>query len=313
MDRGLTAVGPRRVVIALSLLICTRDRAESLARTLRSVTEAAAGASDLGIEVVIVDNGSIDDTAARIAAWRHDQRVAVVVVPEPRAGLARARNAGLAACRGRVVAMTDDDCVLHPGYFAAVAARFADVDGPVIVGGRILPGDAADLPVTIKLEDHPMTAAPGSFPGGFVMGANMAFTRAVIATIGDFDARFGGGARFVAAEDTDFLFRALGRGIPVAYDPGFVVDHHHGRRCPTEVVALLAGYGFGDGALYAKHLLSDRRVLAAIGQDLRDIVSDLRRDVRPFPYIRRFHLFRFRHKLRGFLAYLRFARVAAQN
>lgn len=286
-----------------SLLICTRDRGASLDRMLASVTRAAAAATDVALEVVIVDNGSTDDTPARLARWKADQPFAVRLLSEPRAGLARARNRGLATVHGRIVAMTDDDCVLHGDYLTALIAAFAAAGTPAIIGGRILPGDAADLPVTIKLEDHPMRLDRNAFPGGFVMGANLAFTRDVAAIVGRFDERFGAGAAFVSAEDTDFLFRAQARDIAIAYDPHFVVDHHHGRRTPEAAIALLAGYGHGDGALYAKHLL-DRRTWRIALRDLRNCRSEHDAD-QPFAFIPRFHRFRLRHVLRGALAYLR--------
>ena len=303
-------------MIDVSLLLCTRDRGASLSRTLESITRGVAAASYVAIEVVIVDNGSRDDTRDRLAAWQRVQDCPVVLLHEPQPGLSRARNAGLARARGRIVAMTDDDCVLRPDYFAALVAAFVGVAAPAIIGGRILLGDPADLPVTVKLEDHPMEAVRDGFPGGFVMGANLAFTRDVIDLTGAFDTRFGAGARFVAAEDTDLLFRALGRGIRVAYDPYFVVEHHHGRRHPDQVVALLAGYGFGDGALYAKYMLSDRRILGVIREDVRAVLAERRAGERPFPYIRRFHRFRLWHMLRGFVAYLRVAvwhRISART
>jgi len=295
----------------VSLLLCTRDRCDRLAPTLISITRAVAVVPDVAVEVVIVDNGSTDATPARLAAWAAEQRFPVILLTEPQPGLSRARNRALAAVRSRLVAMTDDDCVLHPDYLPALIACFAELDGPVIVGGRILPGDPADLPVTVKLEDHPMLAAPAAFPGGFVMGANLAFTADVIARVGTFDERFGAGARFVAAEDTDFLFRAQGCGIPVRYDPRFVVDHHHGRREEAAVARLLAGYSFGDGALYAKHAC-DPRICTAIGQDLRDLWRDVTDPVPPCGGIRHFYLFRLRHKLAGFMAYRRHAGVARQ-
>ena len=289
------------MTIDVTLLLCTRDRAASLGNTLASISDAARRVR-AAIEVIVVDNGSSDDTPARLAAWASAQSFAVRILHEPQAGLARARNRGLAQASGAIIAMTDDDCVLHAGYFGALAAAFALYPAPAIIGGRILPGDPADLPVTIKLEDHPMLLDADAFPGGFVMGANLAFTRDVLALVGAFDDRFGAGARFVAAEDTDFLFRARAHGIPVAYDPCFVVDHHHGRRREDAVVALLAGYGYGDGALYAKHI-GDRRIVRAIGQDLHDVWTGWRSGARPFPFIRSFHLFRLRWKVRGLLAY----------
>lgn len=288
-------------MIDISLLICTRNRRTSLSATLDSIAAAAGGRR---LEVILVDNGSTDDSAALVRAWAADQPFTVRLLAEPRPGLSRARNVALAAARGRIIAMTDDDCVLHPDYFAQLARAFAEQPAPVIIGGRILLGDPADLPVTIKLEDHPMIAPASGFPGGFVMGANLALTADVRDRVGLFDERFGAGAPFRAAEDTDYLFRALGHGIPVRYDPRFVVDHHHGRRRAEEVVALLAGYGYGDGALYAKHLLTDRRIAGAIWRDLANLRD---RIVGPVPAIRHFHAFRLRHVLAGLAGYGRAA------
>ncbi|VVS99040.1 Glycosyl transferase [Sphingomonas aurantiaca] len=289
--------------IDVSLLICTRNRANSLASTLESVERAAAYAGHLAVEVVLVDNGSLDDTPRRLAQWQAVQAFPVHLVQEPHPGLARARNTGLTRCTGRIVAMTDDDCVLHENYFSALCAAFERVSGPAIIGGRILLGNPADLPVTIKLEDHPMVAPSKGFPGGFVMGANLAFTADVRRLTGCFDERFGAGAPFVAAEDTDFLFRAAGLGVAVLYDPLMVVDHHHGRREVDDETRLLAGYSFGDGALYAKYLFSDRRALRAIVDDILAVRFDLTRPVTTHAGIRRFYWFRLRHKARGFACF----------
>ncbi len=294
-------------MIDISLLICTRNRSRSLAATLASVDAAARHPGSGTIELILVDNGSTDATAAVVRHWAIDRPFTVRLLSEPQPGLARARNRALRAARGRIVAMTDDDCMLHPDYFAHMAQAFADQLAPVIIGGRILRGDPADLMLTVKLEDHPMIAEPGSFPGGFVMGANLAFTAEVGRVVGPFDERFGAGAPFRAAEDTDFLLRAQAMGISIRYDPRFVVDHHHGRRREDEAIALLAGYGFGDGALYAKHVLTDRRVRRWMVQDVRNLGERL---AGPVPTIRHFHAFRLRHVLAGLAAY---ARVAVRN
>jgi len=291
-------------MIDISLLICTRNRCRSLAATLASVDAAARHPGSGAVELILVDNGSTDATAAVIRHWAIDRPFPVRLLSEPLPGLARARNRALRAARGRIVAMTDDDCVLHPDYFAQAARAFAGQPAPVIIGGRILRGDPADLLLTVKLEDHPMIAEPGSFPGGFVMGANLAFTSDVGRMVGPFDERFGAGAPFRAAEDTDFLLRAQALDLSIRYDPGFVVDHHHGRRREDEAVALLAGYGFGDGALYAKHVMTDSRVRRWLAADVRNLRE---RFAGPVPTIRHFHAFRLRHVLAGLAAYGRTA------
>ena len=122
---------------AISLLVCTRNRADALPRLLASITHAAAQEGAPAIEVVIVDNGSTDATADRLAAWQVQQSFPVRLLHSDRPGLARARNAGLAAVRGAIIAMTDDDCRLHADYFIALARCFAALDGSAIVGGRM--------------------------------------------------------------------------------------------------------------------------------------------------------------------------------
>jgi glycosyltransferase involved in cell wall biosynthesis len=289
--------------VAISLVVCTRNRARALRGLLTSIERAAASRQAPPIEVVIVDNGSSDTTPSLLADWCAAQAFPTLMLREERPGLARARNRGLAAVRGAVIAMTDDDCVLHDDYFEALCHAFAEAEAPVIIGGRILPGDPKDLPVTIKIENHPMVADPLAFPGGFVMGANLAFTHCVLNRVGNFDERFGAGAPFVAAEDTDFLFRALGRGITLRYDPRFAVDHHHGRKTTAEVTRLLAGYSYGDGALYAKHLLTDRRILAALVTDVGYLAQDFYVSSDPHRYIRHFYCFRLTYKIKGMRAF----------
>ncbi|MGP7795133.1 glycosyltransferase family 2 protein [Sphingomonas sp. CLY1604] len=299
--------------IEISLLVCTRNRAAALPALLASITRALDHSARRTIEVVIVDNGSTDATAGLLRTWRDAQRCSVRLLGEERPGLARARNRGLGAVRGAIVAMTDDDCVLHAAYFEGLARCFAEVGSPAIVGGRILPGDARDLAVTLKLEDHPMVAPPGAFPGGFVMGANLAMTADVLSRVGGFDERFGAGAPFIAAEDTDFLFRALGLGIPLRYDPRFVVDHHHGRRDIADETRLLAGYSFGDGALYAKYLFRDRRVLAFLCRDLAALWFDVTRPITTHRGISHFRAFCLRHRFRGMVAFALRSTATAQR
>ncbi|MDR6115380.1 glycosyltransferase family A protein [Sphingomonas sp. SORGH_AS_0789] len=75
-------------MIDVSLLICTRNRRDSLSATLASIARAAGSTR---LEVIVVDNGSTDDSAAMVRHWAAEQAFAVRLLVEPRAGLARAR------------------------------------------------------------------------------------------------------------------------------------------------------------------------------------------------------------------------------
>ncbi len=259
------------LMVDVSVVICTRNRAGALHASLESVA-AAARACGIEAELVIVDNASSDDTAAVVTAWAETAPLRVTLVREARQGLAAARNAGIRAAHGAVLAFTDDDCRLAPDYLYTLRDLFAGDSGLVLRGGRVDLGDSADLPFTIKTDPTPARYGGERHPGGFIHGCNMAATRAAFDRIGPFDERFGAGAPCEAGEDTDYLYRAYLAGIPVEYAPSLVVAHHHGRRSQAEVAALNGIYARGNGALYLKH--------ARHWHLLRNFVWDLKGSVR---------------------------------
>lgn len=244
--------------VDISLIISSRNRAYGLTNCLDAVSIAARQASYLRLELVFVDNGSTDSTSDLVREWAKTAQISTNLVYEGTAGLAVARNAGMRAARGRILAFTDDDCEIFADYFSLLASLFAADKQPIMRGGRIELGDARDLPVTIKTELEPAVLTSDLHAGGFIHGANMAFPRTLIETVGLFDTRFGAGSPFRSGEDTDYVHRAFNAGIRVEYLPDFAVKHFHGRRELGDVKKLQSGYAFGNGALYAKYLF-DRR------------------------------------------------------
>lgn len=230
-------------------------------------------------ELVVVDNGSMDETPALLAGWAARQEVKVVLANEPAKGLSRARNKGLYVSDGEVIIMTDDDCVMQADYIQQ-AARFHK--HPYLIGGKVLLGDEMDLPISIRLGDEPAQYDGRRKPSGFVIGANLTFHRWVAEAIGGFDEDFGAGSKYPAGEDSDFLFRAWLKGFIVRYEPQLVVRHFHGRRDQAEATRLTAGYSRADGALFRKHLhtLMPLRYLAQYAKatrwrDLRLVVAGM--------------------------------------
>lgn len=244
--------------VDISLIISSRNRAYGLKNCLDAVSVAASHAAYLRLELVFVDNGSTDETSEIVSTWALTAPIQTNLIFEGRPGLAVARNTGMTAARGRVLAFTDDDCEVFPDYFATLAALFASDTEMVMRGGRIELGDARDLPVTIKPELEPAVLTSDLHAGGFIHGANMAFPHGLIDKVGLFDTRFGAGATFRSGEDTDYVHRTFNAGVRVEYLPEFAVKHFHGRREIADVKKLQSGYAFGNGALYAKYLF-DRR------------------------------------------------------
>lgn len=259
---------------AVSMVLCTRNRAPLLPKAVGSILEASRRAHGRVVELIVVDNGSSDGTASVVQGMAEDASIPMVVLSEPRAGLCRAKNAGVRAARGDIIVFTDDDCVLSPDYFEQVIRNFEADRGPVVRGGRVELGNAADLPFTIKTDTCPQIYDGNRHPAGFLHGCNMAVSRAVFQSVGLFDEEFGPGAAFRAAEDTEFVYRAFKKGIPVLYVPDIVVYHHHGRRAHAEISELYNLYQFGNGALHAKYGLGDRLLLRNLYWNLRGCVKE---------------------------------------
>jgi FkbM family methyltransferase len=256
---------------AFSVIICTRNRADRLTKTLDSVAVATGRVPHFLVEVVVVDNGSTDHTSAVIDRWAQARPFPVRQVIETRPGLAAARNAGCRAATGAIVVFTDDDCTLNPDYLDVLSRYFAKDSEPVIRGGRVELGDPDDLPFSILLRDERKQLGKAAHPGGFIIGANMVIPRPVIEKIGLFDERFGAGAVFKAGEETDLIYRAVSAGVPVEYVPDLRVQHFHGRKDRTGLAQLSYGYCVGHGAMYAKHL-GDRKLLRHLYWEIKTFV-----------------------------------------
>src|SRR5690606_16449022 len=106
-----------------SVVVCTRDRAASLAVTLESIAGLRIPALVVA-ELVVVDNGSTDGTPAVVEAFRRRSPLPLRYVRELRPGIAPARNAGMAAARGRIVVFTDDDVTVEPDWLAEMLEAF---------------------------------------------------------------------------------------------------------------------------------------------------------------------------------------------
>jgi glycosyltransferase involved in cell wall biosynthesis len=212
-----------------TVVVCTRDRPSFLARNLGCLAEQTVR-PDLW-EVVVVDNGS----AASAEATVRGARLAAAYVREPEPGLSRARNAGLAAAQGEIVAFLDDDAFAAPGWLAAIRGAFAAVEPrPACVAGKVtplweterppwLPDDLADPLGRHYSEAVGPVVLP---PGRFAIGANMAFSRVALDEVGGFDPAYGyRGARLVPLEESIVQQTLDERGYTRLYEPRAEAAH----------------------------------------------------------------------------------------
>jgi glycosyltransferase involved in cell wall biosynthesis len=131
-----------RAQTVVSVIIPTHDRAPVITRAIDSVL-AQEG---IDLEVIVVDDGSSDDTAQVIASrYSGDERI--VYVPQEQTGVAGARNAGMARARGELVAFLDSDDVWRPGKLALQLACLAHVPQAGMIWSEMTALDAAGEPV----------------------------------------------------------------------------------------------------------------------------------------------------------------------
>ena len=212
----------------ISVIIPTRNRALSLMALLESLAlaESPVGAA---IEIIVVDNGSTDDTAVMLQKRislenRHPLRL----LSQPMPGKSNALNLALANCDGDLLVVFDDDVTVEPRCLVQLFDAYRDREFAAMQG-RILPGKdpdgrSADLgrlrEYNIPLIDYgdEIHEIRG------LTGTNMSFKREILNAVGYFDARLGPGAAGFS-EDTEFSLRIRKAGFKIGYTPHAVVYH----------------------------------------------------------------------------------------
>ena len=209
------------------------------------------------LEIIVVDQ-SPDSRTRDIVQGRPAGPAPITYLHSDRAGLSLARNIGVRASRGSLVAFTDDDALAEPGWLEALAAAFASTNPRAgLVGGRILPLWEKPKPRWYPASYEYLLPSfdPGGglapFPKGCLPpGVNLAADRGVIDRIGGFDEEIGQRSGWRATgDDSLFAWRAIEMGIPIYYQPAAIVHHripasrasrrHLIDRCYLEGIALL--------------------------------------------------------------------------
>ncbi len=178
---------------SISVVIATYNRASLLGATLDRLSRQAYEPGD---EVIVVDNGSTDATPQVIALAAQRFPVRLLAMHEARNGKGPALNAGIAAARGSILALTDDDVLVANDWIATIHEIFAD-PSIALVGGRVDPHWERPAPTWLRLErDGQFTVmasplglqnyGPSAQPLGerTAIGANMAVRRAVCEHVG---------------------------------------------------------------------------------------------------------------------------------
>jgi O-antigen biosynthesis protein len=257
----------------ISVVICTRDRAQLLEGCLRQVVRLDYP----NFEIIVVDNAPTNDVVRTLVETRL-AGMAYRYAVESRGGLSWARNAGTAAARGEIIAFLDDDAKPDRHWLTGIACGFARSNDIGCVTGIILPArlDTQAQVLFEQLGGHSKGRgfSPAIFsPQGpqsplyprpaFGAGANMAFRREALRRIGGFDVALGAGTPSFAGEDTLAMTLTLLSGYCIAYEPAALVRHEH-RRDFDGLSRQLHGYDVGLTAYYAALLRHRPTALAGL-------------------------------------------------
>lgn len=213
-------------------------------------------------EILVVDNGSSDRTADIIRSYP------VRYLHEPVRGPSPARNRGIQAARGEIVAFTDADCVVTTGWLGALVSGFKSPDVWGVAGEIVAypPSTPAERYVAMRKVHWQESALQARRP--FAVTSNVAFRRETFDRVGLFD------PALLKAQDKDFGWRFFHAGdLRLSYSPEAVVLHRH-RPTAWTLFTQHAGWGYGAALLHRKYglrwgagpeLRKQRELLAAVG------------------------------------------------
>jgi glucosyl-dolichyl phosphate glucuronosyltransferase len=213
---------PDRPIV--SIIVCTRNRAELLRENLKSLSVQSANSNNF--EVIVVDNGSTDQTREVIQRFA-SQNDNIRRVLEPRVGLSHARNRGCKEAKSDWLVYLDDDTMAPKNYVDRVihTTRHYDFD---CFGGAGMPLFAFGKPKWAKhryFSNENKLSEVGELPGKiFVDGFNCAFKKKRIEEYGGFSPSIGMKGDLIAyGEETQLQIKMRRDGKKIGFDPELVV------------------------------------------------------------------------------------------
>jgi GT2 family glycosyltransferase len=222
-------------------------------RTLPSCLQALLRLEPTPEEIIVVDNGSTDGSLSILQAFAADHPDRTIhILHETRRGAAAARNTGIRAATGEVIAFTDADCAPEAAWLQFLTVPFEE---PTVgaVAGRVVPAPASSplelfsALYTLRLPDRPSRHRQWTpWEGGFPT-ANLGVRRSVLDRLAGFDEKL-----TISGEDHDLCARLYALGCEIVYAPGACVAHHH-RTMLRGMLRQAFGFGQAHPNLLRRH------------------------------------------------------------
>lgn len=232
-DCGKAAIRTPRI----SVVMTTYQRGPAVKQAIESILSSEHDSFEL---IVADQNGESD-----LAESYKDRRLQVISVE--RVGASAARNRAAAKARGVLIAFTDDDCSVDPGWLRAIETGFERTPEAGLLLGNVLAAAHDQTEGSIPACHRSLVRVHGeyaAYPEIEVMGASMAIRASEWNRLGGFWEGIGPGRSIRAGEDYDLVVRGMQAGIGVLeYPPAVVI--HHGFRTREQSRELVQAYTFG--------------------------------------------------------------------
>ena len=215
----------------ISIVVCTLDRREMLEKCLDGLARQNFPVWEH--QIIVVDNGSSDDTRAFLKS-RQEIFPNLNVVDEPDLGLSKARNRGLSDVETPLVAFIDDDTVARPDWLANVVSTFHAEPTATIVGGELEPIWQAERPDWLSddlLHDFSVClrrSTVGKFidDNEWLCEGNISYRTDALKSAGGFPENLGRRGSNLLSGDGAVRFRIIKNGGREYYQPSAIVGHH---------------------------------------------------------------------------------------
>ena len=194
----------------ISVVVCVYNGA----KTIRECLDGLVGLEYPNFEIIVVDDGSKDDTASIASTYK------VKLISTPNGGLSRARNTGLAAAKGDIVAYIDADAYPDPQWLTYLAYTFKHTKHAGVGGPNIHPPADLVADCISRSPGNPTHVLLTDVEAEHIPGCNMAFRRSELEAVGGFDSRFR-----IAGDDVDVCWKIRERGWTLGFNSAAMVWH----------------------------------------------------------------------------------------
>jgi O-antigen biosynthesis protein len=222
----------------VSVVVCSYNGGRTLDQCIRSLLAL----NYANYEVIVVDDGSTDDTQPILSGFSTIQ-----AIRQENQGLSVARNVGMEAATGEIVAYTDADCFADPDWLTHLVFQFQRSTAAAVGGPNLAPDDGWLAACVAAAPGQPMHVLVSDQEAEHIPGCNMAFLKDALLAIKGFDPLFR-----KAGDDVDVCWRLQQAGYWITFAPGAFVWHHR-RPNIRAFFRQQAGYGEAEALLRFKH------------------------------------------------------------